>query len=86
MASRLLKGWSMRKTTSEINRSCSLTPAKVRILRTGQICENYGYYGNLFTLKLPNGRMAEVHRRDLDPNFLTQPSPSVSAYSRWNPA
>ena len=86
MASRLLKGRSMRKTNSEPNRSCSVTPTKVRLLKTGQICENHGYYGNLFTLKLPNGRMAEFHRRDLDPKFLTQLPSSASVYSRWNPA
>ena len=84
MALGLLKGWSMRKSTSEINRSCPITPTKVRLLRTGQICDNYGYYGNLFTLRLPNGKMAEFHRRELDPKFLRQLPPSATTYSRWN--
>ena len=73
----------MRKMTSEITRSYPVTPNKVRLLRTGQICENFGYYGNLFTLRLPNGRMAEFHRRELDPKFLTQ-LPPATASSRWN--
>jgi len=84
MALRLLMGWSMRKTTSEINRSLTTTPNKVRLLRTGQICENHGYYGNLFTLRLPDGRMAEFHRRELDPKFLSKLPPSATASSRWN--
>jgi len=55
----------MRKANSELNRWTPLFPEKVVLIRTGQVCENHGYYGNLFTLKLPNGRLAEVHRREL---------------------
>jgi hypothetical protein len=73
----------MRKSASEINRSLPRLPEKVRLIRTGEICENHGYYGNLFTLKLPDGRMTEVHRRELDlqlqPHSPTAPPPN----SHW---
>lgn len=76
----------MRSTNSQTNHSIRTAAPKVRLLKTGQICENFGYYGNLFTLRLPNGRMAEFHRRELDPKFLTGLDPAACAYSRWNPA
>jgi hypothetical protein len=55
----------MRKANSGQNRWTPLFPEKVVLIRTGQVCENRGYYGNLFTLKLPNGNLAEFHRREL---------------------
>jgi hypothetical protein len=75
----------MRKSASEINRSLPRFPEKVRLIRTGEICENHGYYGNLFTLKLPDGRMAEFHRRDLDLQLQPRDPASLPLYSRWNP-
>jgi hypothetical protein len=56
----------MKTASAALNGWPSLFPQKVKLIRTGEICENRGYYGNLFTLKLPNGRLAEVHRRELD--------------------
>jgi hypothetical protein len=66
LAFRLLTGCGMTKKSEGINRWSPLFPPKVKLIRTGEICENCGYYGNLFTLKLPDGRLAEFHRRELD--------------------
>jgi hypothetical protein len=56
----------MRKASIGINGWRPLFPKKVRLIRTGLICENIGYYGDLFTLKLPDGSLAEFHLRDID--------------------
>jgi hypothetical protein len=56
----------MRKNPAGIKGWLSLFPKKVRLIRTGQICKNLGYYGNLFTLQLPDGTLGEFHLRDLD--------------------
>jgi hypothetical protein len=71
----------MRKSASEINRSLPRQPEKVRLIRTGEICENHGYYGNLFTLKLPDGRMAEFHRRELE--LQLQPRDGTAHPKHW---
>ena len=56
----------MRKTSARTNGWLSLFPKQARLIRTGQICKILGYYGKLFTLRLPDGSMAEFHLRDLD--------------------
>jgi len=75
----------MRKTSAGFSGWPSLFPQKVRLIRTGQICENLGYYGNLFTLKLPDGSLAEYHRRELRLDVPAPIKPSASHHSRSKP-
>ena len=56
----------MKAKTSAFKAWPSLFPEKVKLIKTGQVCENRGYYGNLFTIRFPDGSMAEVHRRELE--------------------
>jgi len=62
----------MRKTSARTNGWLSLFPKKARLLRTGQICKILGYYGKLFTLKLPDGNYTVEFSRGPESILQTQ--------------